>query len=90
MVRRVLFWFVTAVVLLIVIGPLVWIYLTAFKSPGDIFTTELKKLIVFAPTLGNFNRLFTDFPFWFNLGNTAIMSVVSTIFVMLVSIAGGL
>jgi multiple sugar transport system permease protein len=86
MVRRVLFWFVTAVVLLIVIGPLVWIYLTAFKSPGDIFTTELKKLVVFAPTLGNFNRLFTDFPFWFNLGNTAIMSVVSTVFVMLVSV----
>jgi multiple sugar transport system permease protein len=85
MVRRVLFWFVTAVVLLIVIGPLVWIYLTAFKSPGDIFTTELKKLIVFAPTLGNFKRLITDFPFWFNLGNTAIMSVVSTVFVMLVS-----
>jgi multiple sugar transport system permease protein len=86
MIRRVLFWLVTAMVLLIVIGPLVWIYLTAFKAPGDIFTTELKKLIVFAPTLDNFKRLFTDFPFWFNLGNTAIMSVVSTIFVMLVSL----
>ena len=86
MIKKALFWIVTVIVLLIVIGPLLWIYLTAFKSPGDIFTMELKKLIVFAPTLKNFNRLFTDYPYWFNLGNTAIISVVSTIFVMLVSL----
>jgi multiple sugar transport system permease protein len=86
MIRRTLFWVVTVTVLIAVIGPLLWIYLTAFKSSGDIFTTELKKLIVFAPTLDNFERLFTDHPFWFNLGNTAILSVVSTIFVMLVSL----
>lgn len=85
MIRKVLFWLVTVIVLLIVIGPLLWIYLTAFKSAGDIFTTELKSLIVFAPTLDNFERMFTDYPFWFNLGNTAIVSVVSTIFVMIVS-----
>jgi multiple sugar transport system permease protein len=86
MLKKALFWLVTLIVLLIVIGPLLWIYLTAFKAPGDIFTTELKKLIVFAPTLDNYRRLFTEFPFWFNLGNTAIVSVVSTFFVMLVSV----
>jgi multiple sugar transport system permease protein len=86
MAKKALFWFVTLVVLLIVIGPLLWIYLTAFKSFKDIFTTELTKLVVFAPTLDNFGRLFTDYPFWFNLGNTAIMSVISTLFVMLVSV----
>jgi multiple sugar transport system permease protein len=86
MIRKILFWLVTLTVLLSVIGPLLWIYLTAFKSAGDIFTTDLKKLVVFAPTLDNFGRLFMDHPFWFNLGNTAIVSVVSTIFVMLVSL----
>ncbi len=86
MLRKALFWLVTVIVLLTVIGPLLWIYLTAFKSANDIFTTELKKLIVFAPTLDNFNRLFTDYPFWFNLGNTAIISVVSTAVVMIVSL----
>ena len=85
MVKKLLFWLVTVTVLLIVIGPLLWIYLTAFKSADDVFTTELLKLIVFKPTLENFDRLFTDFPFWFNLGNTAIVSVGSTIFVMFVS-----
>jgi multiple sugar transport system permease protein len=86
MIKRALFWITTLVVLAIVIGPLLWIYLTAFKSPGDIFTTELKKLILFTPTLDNFKRLITDYPYWFNLGNTAIVSVVSTIFVMVVSL----
>ncbi|UCF93697.1 MAG: carbohydrate ABC transporter permease [Desulfobacterales bacterium] len=86
MMKRALFWAATLIVLAIVIGPLLWIYLTAFKASGDIFTTELKKLIVFAPTLDNFQRLMTDYPYWFNLGNTAIVSVVSTIFVMLVSL----
>jgi len=86
MIRKVLFWVVTLIVLLIVIGPLLWIYLTAFKSPGDIFTTQLKRLIFFAPTLDNFGRLFTDYPYWFNLGNTAIVSVISTLVVMGVSL----
>jgi multiple sugar transport system permease protein len=86
MIKRVLFWIATLVVLAIVFGPLLWIYLTAFKAPGDIFTTELKKLILFTPTLDNFKRLFTDYPYWFNLGNTAIVSVVSTFFVMIVSL----
>lgn len=85
MIRKVLFWLVTLVVLLSVIGPLTWIYLTAVKSPGDIFTTELKKLILFKPTLDNFERLFTAHPFWYNLANTGIASVVSTAIVMIVS-----
>ncbi len=85
MVKKVLFWLVMLIVLLVIVGPLLWVYLTAFKRPEDIFTTELAKLVVFAPTLGNFTRLFTDYPFWFNLGNTAIVSVGSTAIVMLVS-----
>ena len=81
-----MFWLVTVVVLLFVIGPLLWIYLTAFKSSSDIFTTQLKRLVVFAPTLDNFGRLFGDYPFWFNLVNTAVISVASTIVVMIVSL----
>ncbi len=86
MIKKIAFWIITIVVLLIVIGPLVWIYLTAFKNPDDIFTSELRKLVVFAPTFDNFKRLFTDYPFWFNLGNTAIVSVISTIIVMFVAL----
>lgn len=85
MIKKTLFWLVTSVVLLAVLGPLTWIYLTAFKSPSDIFTTEVEKLIFFDPTLANFERLFTKTSFLSNLANTALISVVSTAIVMLIS-----
>ncbi|MFW6138199.1 MAG: carbohydrate ABC transporter permease [Spirochaetota bacterium] len=85
MIKKVLFWLITVLVLGIVVGPLLWIYLTAFKSPEAIFSTELKNLIIFNPTLQNYQRLFTATSFLYNLANTAIMSVVSTAVVMVVS-----
>lgn len=84
--RKTVFWLITIIVMLIVIAPLLWIYLTSLKDPGDIFTTELRKLVVFAPTFDNFQRLFTEYPFWFNLGNTAIVSIISTVVVMIVAL----
>ncbi|MBA7647768.1 Diacetylchitobiose uptake system permease protein DasC [subsurface metagenome] len=81
-----LFWFGTAAVLFVVIVPLLWVYITAFKSPADIYTLDLTKMFVFEPTLENFNYLFSQTPFWHELRNTAIVSVVSTVLVMLVSL----
>lgn len=86
MIRKLLFWLVTISVLLAVVGPLFWIFLTAYKAPNDIFTTELRKIVMFTPTLHNFHRLFSAYPFWRDLGNTTIVSVISTIIVMLVSL----
>ncbi len=86
MLKKIVFWMVTISVLLIVVSPLVWVYLTSIKAPDDIFTTELKKLVVFKPTLDNYFRLFNDYPFWNNLINTAIVSIVSTIIVMFVAL----
>lgn len=85
MTRKIIFWLVTLFVLFVIVAPLAWIYLTAVKSAGDIFTTEAKKLIVFKPTLDNFKLLFKNYPFWYNLANTVIVSVVSTAVVMVVS-----
>jgi multiple sugar transport system permease protein len=82
---KVVFWLVTAFVLFVIVAPLAWIYLTAFKSPNDIFTTEARKLIFFKPTMENFNRLFREFPFWDNFLNTVIISVASTVVVMVIS-----
>jgi len=69
-----------------VLGPLLWIYLTAFKSAGDIMTGQFIKQVVFTPTLDNFKRLFTAFPFFSSLLNTLITSIGSTILVMIVSL----
>jgi len=61
-------------------------YLTAFKSPDDIFSMDVRKLVIFTPTLANFKRLFLDYPYLANLRNTAIIAVVSTALVMAVSV----
>jgi multiple sugar transport system permease protein len=86
MLKKILFWLVTLVVLFIVIVPLVWIYLTAFKSQTDIFSTNLQRMVVFKPTLKNFVDLFTQYPFLANLLNTAIVSVLGTVLTMAVSL----
>lgn len=86
MVKRVLFWVLTAIVLIVVLGPLVWIYLTAFKSPADIFAGGLARQFLFTPTLDNFKRMFTQYPFLSSLLNTLIVSIVSTALVMVVSV----
>jgi len=86
MIKKALFWVVTILILLFIMSPLVWIYLTAFKSNVDIFSPKLIRFIIFKPTLDNFRNLFTDYPFWPNLLNTLIVSVGSTIITMLVSL----
>ena len=85
-VKRILFWIVTAIILIVVLGPLLWIYLTAFKSADDIMTGQLIKQVAFTPTLDNFKRLITKFPFFPSLLNTLIVSIGSTILVMIVSL----
>lgn len=86
MIKKLLFWLATIVALFVVVGPLAWIYLTAFKSPTDIFTTNLSTAVTFKPTLANFQNIFANYPFWQDYGNTAIISVASMILAMLVSI----
>jgi len=85
-VQRILFWIATAIILIVVLGPLLWIYLTAFKSANDIMTGQFIKQVAFTPTLDNFRRLFTAFPFFSSLLNTIITSIGSTILVMLISL----
>ena len=84
--KRVLFWIITILVLLGVLGPLVWIYLTAFKSSTDIFAGTLSKQLIFKPTLENFIRLFDQFPFFKALGNSLILSISSTVLVMIIAL----
>lgn len=84
--KNIIFWIITAVILIVVLGPLLWIYLTAFKSAGDIMTGQFIKQVVFTPTLDNFKRLFTAFPFFSSLLNTLVTSIGSTILVMIISL----
>ena len=86
MIKKILFWMVTIFVLLVIIIPLTWIYLTAFKTSQDVFAKDLTRLVVFKPSLDNFRSLFSEYPFWKNLLNTALVSIGGTIITMAVSL----
>ena len=81
--RRACFWLAVALMVFIFIFPVVWIYVTALKSPADIFADNP---FIFTPTLENFNYLINVRPSLTELVNSLIMSIVSTIFVMAVSL----
>ena len=85
-VKSSLFWLATVVIVLVFIGPLGWIFLTAIKSRADILHVGLDKLFVFSPTLENYAHLWQWTLFARELGNTAVIAVASTILVMAVAI----
>ena len=78
--RRVCFWLAVALMVFIFIFPVLWIYVTALKSPADIFADNP---FIFTPTLENFNYLINVRPSLTELVNSLIMSMI---FVMAVSL----
>ncbi len=83
--KKLFFGLVVFFILFVFVFPILWIYITSFKETQDIFNLDFSKLFYFTPTLTNFGHLFTKTPFFLEITNTAIISVVSTLLVMLVS-----
>lgn len=81
--NRVLFWLAVSLMLFAFVFPIAWIYITALKSPEDIFS---ENPFVFSPTLDNFKYLIEFKPIISELANSIIVSVVSTIVVILISV----
>ena len=74
---------ITAVILMIVIMlPVIWTIHLAFKPALEIFDITLG----FVPTLENFRSLLADGSFLIALGNSLIVSVLSTFFSMLLGV----
>lgn len=80
---RFLFWLAVGLMIFVFIFPIVWIYVTALKSPDAIFS---ENPFVFTPTLENFSYLISVRPSLGEFVNSMIMAVVSTVIVMLVSL----
>jgi len=69
----------------IMIFPFVWMILSAFKSPADVYTYPPKWL----PSqwnLDNFKKVFEMIPFWTYYGNSIFTSVVQTFLQIAISI----
>ena len=84
--KRVLFWAATLLVVFTFVSPLIWMYLTSFKTNADIYTQDLVKMFFFSPILDNYVNLFTRTVFVRELINTFVISSISTILVMLVAL----
>jgi len=69
----------------IMIFPFIWMILSAFKSPADVYTYPPKWL----PSqwnLDNFKKVFEMIPFWTYYGNSIFTSVVQTFLQIAISI----
>ncbi len=84
--KKVLFWALTFLVFFTFVSPLIWMYLTSFKTNADIYTQEISKMFYFTPVLANYKTLFFKTEFFRELINTIIISGVSTVLVMLVAL----
>jgi multiple sugar transport system permease protein len=91
LVRRVLFLYVplTAVVVLLLLT-LYWMLITSFKSEVEIYSySRQAPLIVKAPTLVNYQWLFTIIPYARFFLNTITVAAVTTAFSLVVSVMAG-
>jgi len=89
--RRVLFLYVPLIlVLMALLLPLYWMLITSFKGEVEIYSfSSQAPLIVKAPTLINYEWLFTKIPYARFFLNTIVVALVTTTFSLLVSVLAG-
>ena len=81
--KKILFFGAVLIMVCAFIFPIVWIYITALKSPKDIFS---ENPFVFSPTLENFKYLLYVRPVLGEILNSIILSVTSTFVVIVISV----
>ncbi|MFV0373614.1 carbohydrate ABC transporter permease [Microbacterium sp.] len=75
---------VAAVLIVVYLSPIVWLFLTSFKSRVDIFSST--PTIMFNPTIANYIEAFVEKGFGENLVNSAIVGLLSTAIAMVVGV----
>ena len=91
LIRRVLFPYLPlTIVLILMLLPLYWMVITSFKGEVEIYSySNQSPLGVRAPTLINYQYLFTKIPYARFLLNSATVALVTTAFSLLVSVMAG-
>ena len=82
MIRSFFFWVAIALILFSFLFPVFWVYVTSLKSGEDIFSTGM----FFTPTLENYKYVLNVKPSLMELTNSILISVISTIFVIIISV----
>ncbi|MCX6030737.1 MAG: carbohydrate ABC transporter permease [Chloroflexi bacterium] len=94
-IRRVLTQILTTyipliIVLIVLLLPLYWVLITSFKGEVEIYSASRQApLIIKQPTLINYQWLFTKIPYQRYFLNSAVVSLVTTFFSLLVSVMAG-
>jgi len=88
MIKKTLFWIAVGIVLLAVVFPIAWVYVTSFKlfksyaelesAPAGTVTSNF--------SFYNYYQLLFQTPFLREIRNSFVTSIVSTIFVMIISL----
>lgn len=73
---------------ILMISPLVWMVSASFKPLNEIYAYP-PTVIPQTFTTANYDRLFTDWPFWNWYGNSLVVAVVTTIAVLFFTSLGG-
>ncbi len=81
--RRTLYHIVLWAVALLFFAPVLWIFLAAFKSTGDLVSPQFR--FFFTPTFDNIGRVFDAPNFWLRLSMSFIMSIGSVVIAILVA-----
>lgn len=81
--RRTLYHVVLWLVALLFFAPVLWIFLAAFKSTGDLVSPEFR--LFFTPTWDNIAKVFDAPNFWLRLSMSFIMSIGSVVIAILVA-----
>jgi multiple sugar transport system permease protein len=81
--RRTLYHLVLWAVALLFFAPVLWIFLAAFKSTGDLVAPDFR--LFFTPTWDNIQKVFAAPNFWLRLSMSFIMSIGSVVIAILVA-----
>lgn len=71
------------IVALIFFAPVLWIFLAAFKTPGELVSPTFK--FAFTPTLDNIKNVFNTPNFWTYFRNSFILSISAVLIALVVS-----
>jgi sorbitol/mannitol transport system permease protein len=74
---------ITWIIAILFVFPVLWMILTSFKTEGDAYTDPPR--LLFAPTLSEIRNIL-DAGFWPYLGNSAFVTILSTLIVLILGV----
>jgi multiple sugar transport system permease protein len=87
---RVLITYVPLLLLLIfLLSPFYWMVITSFKPDGELYNVAISPLVVWQPTLDQFDQLFTLTPYLEWAGNSIFVSSLSSGIALLFGVPAG-